>query len=212
MDNCTFCHREMEEGHPRTTLFCQHTLHTFCFYTDLIENYDNDILFYRCPECHVRFTNNVPEEWVPNLDETTATNEALIQVAYETNPEFKQDIKKVIQTSKQTSKHQTALRKVANQKKQELKEPLQAAKNHIKELIQIKQHEFKESEEYKTYTRESSKTNRLITNLRKKYGYNSWDLRKALKDKIGRRNARHLYWAMTPSYLSRRFFRYRLRL
>lgn len=214
---CCYCHQPMDEGHPCTTLFCQHTLHTFCFFALINGTYDNDILLFRCPECHLRFTQEVPDEWMPNVGEhheaEVATQQAnAIEDLYDNNTEFKDYIKKIIKSSIESRKEQTILRKLSLVKRRELKEALDLAKNHMKDLIEMKREEVKQTQEFKSYNKAYLKHGRLIGGLRKKFGYSCWEVRNALRDKLGRRKTGHLYWGLGAAYMTKRMFRYRLRL
>lgn len=217
MDLCCYCHQHMEEGHPRTTLFCQHTLHTFCFFAVINGTYNDDILLFRCPECHGRFGQDIPDEWMPNVGDNLPEEEAeqqvnAIETLYNNNRDFKDYIKKIVKSSIEARKEQTILRKLAGAKRREIKEALDMAKNHMKDLIDVKYEEVKQTQEFRNYSKACQKHGRLIGGLRKKFGYSCWDVRNALRNRLGRRKTGHLYWGIGAAYLTKRMFRYRLRL
>ena len=211
---CGFCEQEIGQV-PKIELFCHHFFHTNCFLLNMGD---------QCAVCHEPFfenENGLEEEGeIEDHDDiesigshvSAATAAARVLNLFNTNRNFRRDIKTYVQASSSVSRPRRELHKLIAVKKAELAQPYALIKAHYEGLYNTKKDEIVQSDPYKAYKRADARTQRLYTNLGTKYRVYSYHFA-ALQALPGlkrlRRPCRWRYYSR-PTSLIRRALRLRL--
>ncbi len=212
--DCTYCRHPIAGDAPTTTLMCHHTYHTFCLIA-LWEDTEFDIFDFHCHECNVGIRNDIPREMVPDLDAPRPGETEDIQSIeqlYSNNPEFKQGMKEVMKSHRESARLRKPLMAMIKSKKAEAKPLFKDFEMRLKAPRDLKMMELKDSDEYKSYMRKIGNHNRLVSKFVRKTGHPLYRIRRGLKNKVGRSTLERLCYEAAPSWLLRRAFRYRIRL
>lgn len=211
--NCFHCYIQIQETDAKTEMPCHRFLHTRCLIR-MIQQRD----FYHfdtCDACEAMFPNQDEEVEDNESVHSNATEQAQgerILNLYNTNRNFRRDIKTYAHAFSAVSKPRRELKAIITSKKAELKEPYALIKAQYEGLYNTKKEEILQSEPYKAYRKADTRARRLYTNLGTKYNVFSYHFN-ALRGLPGLRRlhgpSRWRYYNR-PTSLIRRGLRLRL--
>ena len=193
---CWYCHEEMVETQPRSELPCHHFLHTTCFINIVHYNTYNS-----CALCNTIFNQNPIDE----IEETQVPDTTRIQNLYDTNEQFKNLAKKLVQKRRLYGKERTRVTKFVREKKNEIREQLLVLKAQVEGLTSLKKNEVFQSQEYKDYVKAKRSYTVIKTKLERDHNCSPKALARALHEKPGfRRFNPHQSWRHRSYYLFQR--------
>lgn len=180
-DLCSIC-EEALNNLPCTELLCHHKYHTECFLTNVATGIH---AFYniQCVICHEGLLP-IDDEVEPNDPTNVHMTDAQILAMFDTNEQFRQDLKAYVKAAEASSKPRKVFQKLLTTKKNELKEFATPFLNQVKTLYRGKKNEVMESEGFQEFKKTEAKWRRLYSNLRTTYHVDSYSLR-ALRSKPG---------------------------
>ena len=210
---CGICEEPLGER-PTLQLLCHHFFHTECMLAHIVTTNYEDLHLTRCLVCdtHVFLNDNDENEHgIAQFEQPVQGNEEIrISTLYDTNEEFRKDIKKYMAATRGVSKPRLAFQKLCQAKKVELAPTYALMKAQYEGLYAIKKEQLVTSDEYKAVRRAEAKYTRHWSILREKYNIRSSSL-ETLRTKRGCKSIHRLAWWRTrPQSLIRRALRLRL--
>jgi len=210
---CILCEEPLE-GQPQMELLCHHRYHTQCFLTNVATAIHGGQDNLQCVVCHQHLFEQEEEENIYEEDEQTENETAVdsertrIFQLWDTNAEFRADIKKYQQALRRSSQSFKTFKELLREKKTELNTIYLPIKLHIEGLYSVHKEQIKQSQAHKDYSSALRKSVRYYTNLQQKYNMNSWSL-SILREKRGCKRLQRPYHRCRsrPSWLIRRAIR-----
>jgi hypothetical protein len=173
-DLCSIC-EETLNNLPCTELLCHHKYHTECFLTNVatgIHSFHN----IQCVICHEGLLP-IDDEVEPNDPATVHMSDAQMLNAFDTNEQFRQDLKAYVKATEASSKPRKAFQKLITTKKNELKELATPLLNQVKAMYAAKRDELLASEQFKDFKKVEAKWRRLYSTLRTLYQVDRYSIR-----------------------------------
>jgi hypothetical protein len=194
MEQCSLCEQPLAGRHI-CQLVCGHTYHTQCLMED-----QTGFFCETCGDAH--------EDEVEDQHETQAGVRA--RSLWETNEQFRKDIKAFQKVKADLSKPKKAYQELVAQKKAEVAPRWALLKAQYEGLYNTKEDEILESEQYKAYKRAYTRLTHAYTKLRTRYEIRSWDF-SSLRTLPGCKRLSYAPW-LTPRPQSLLWRALRLRL
>jgi hypothetical protein len=213
-DTCGLCEGALLD-HPQTELRCHHFFHTECLLNNMahfITLHHHQFHQLQCSLCDEHLL--VDEEVQEDNEEPTTVDHTSTRVnrLYDTNEEFRKDIKKYRDALRGASKPRKEFQKRLATTKAEIAPAYALLKSQVKALYTLKKEELVNSTEYKA-TRSADRTYiKYCTMLRTKYNVGPRMLAH-LATRPGCKSLRRpsLWRYSSPFWLIRRALRLRLR-
>jgi hypothetical protein len=194
-DLCPIC-EETLNNLPCTELLCHHKYHTECFLAHAATG-AQPLYNIECPACYEPLLPVAdPYEHEPGGPATAAMSETQMLNAFDTNEQFRQDLKAYVKATEASSKPRRAFQKLITTKKNELKELAAPLLNQVKVMYAAKRDELLTSEQFKDFKKAEAKWRRLYSNLRTLYQVDRYSIR-ALRVRPG------MHRLHAPSWYSR---------
>ncbi len=229
---CESCQTPLD-GQPVTQLLCGHRYHTLCFLQNLEVAIAGEIIEQiQCDACHQYLLFQDQEgdaedveqqeeeqygpENNPDLPEQPQTpiqtERQRIHALWDSNKEFKKDLKTYMKAEREISKPRLAFQKLLAAKKTELKQVYLPIKLRLEGIYNTKKDELMESNECKAYRKASARSQRYYSIIHNKYNLPNSAFR-YLREKRGCKRLHRPYrrWCSTPQYMIRRAIRFRFR-
>ena len=200
-DNCNLC-EEALNNLPCTELLCHHKYHTECFLTNLATA--TQIHCVVCEQGVVPDIHPQQEQEEQEQEQVQPQEEEQLLQLYDTNEQFRNDLKKFMKVGEEISKPRKAFQALLTQKKRELNHLLAPHLAQAQEFYDTKKNEILESEASKNYKQLNGKWIRLWSKMKEAYPVNVYSLR-ALRSKPGMRRLH------APEYYDRRPLSYAIR-
>ena len=144
---------------------------------------------------------------VPNQNEVAPRDR--IRNLFETNEQFRKKAKKIAKQRRLVSKSTSAVKKLSQTKKGEIRNQLLLLKAQLQGHVETKMGEIRESTEYKDFLKATRKYNCLMNKLRRDYACSESCLRNYLNDKPGFRTFTGIrYWRHSRYSILNRPWRY----
>jgi hypothetical protein len=222
---CPYC-EEAFTAQPQTELPCHHRYHTQCFLDHIVTEMTRPE-FPATAQCMMCITLLFPgihgdneEEQEEEQEEQeeeedaqsvgTTTSQTRILNLWNTNLQFRKDIKSYQASCKGVCRPLREFQALARTKKQEVASRFALLKAQYEGLAGTKKDEIVQSPEYKAYKSAIAKQTRWITKLRDTYDVSGFTLRH-LRGIRGLKSLRRpYYWRSRPNYIIRRALRLRL--
>ena len=191
-DVCNIC-EEALNNLPCTELLCHHKYHTQCFLTNVATGIHN-IDMIQCVVCHMSlFPEEDEDEPIQQAEGAAYLGEAEIQTLFDTNEQFRQDLKIYVKTSEASSKPRRTFQRFLVVKKRELKEECNPLFQQLKTFYTAKKEQIVESNEFKEFKKTESKWRRSYKYVKQTYGVDSYNLQ-FLRSKPGMRRLHAPPW------------------
>jgi hypothetical protein len=205
MEQCILCLHDLGEDRPKSELLCHHSFHTECLLTRIAQN------FYRCPTCDQRYLQrNLFQDYDdddPAHDIQQQTESERINTLFDTNPNFRKDIKLYRKKVVEASKSRRIFERYVRVKKELLKSFVEPLERQIQEYRNTKIEEIKNSQEYKTFVTKDRAVKAFFAKFPRTYRMDSfWYLR----NKRGCKNLSTYRYRRSPQSLLRRNMRVRM--
>jgi hypothetical protein len=198
-DSCSLC-EETLNNLPCTELLCHHKYHTQCFLTNIATGHQ-ELHAIHCVVCEqgvfAAEQDNEDHEENHFVGDHTVQDDVQFLQLYETNAQFREDLKKCVKAGEESSKPRKAFHTLLLQKKRELKEILEPHIAEAQAAYDTKKDELLESEAFKNYKKTNGKWLRLWTKLVSVYHVNRYNV-SYLRSKPGLRRLH------APTYYERR--------
>lgn len=205
---CPYCEEPVQQDQMKAQAPCGNLFHTPCF---LYLRPQRNGHIHECGPCFALFYPD-DEEIEEVEEEALNTEQNRISNLYDTNEEFRKDIKKYVTALRGISKPKREFQKLVATKRAELQPRYTQIKAMYEGLYNTKKNEVITSNEYKVYRTADSRISRYWSMLREKYQLDNYNSLNVLAHKRGCRSIRRprRYWHNTPSYIIRRGLRLRL--
>ena len=214
---CPYCEEAIQEQDFKAQAPCGTLFHTPCF---LYLRPQRNGHIEQCEPCFALFypddNEEVEEEVVEEDNHSVQSNTVTVQHRivnmWNTNEEFRKDIKSYQAAYRGVCQPLTDFRKLLRTKKEELKPRFTLIKAQYEGLSNLKKEEIKLSPEYKNYMKALSKETYYVHKLRRVHNVRRSDFY-FLNHIQGLRRLRYhrSYWRSSPQYMIRRTLRLNLR-
>ena len=180
---CALCNQELLETQPKMQLHCFHVYHTNCMLTQVV----NDTIEF----CAVCQSHILPELPVLNARQRTPVERNLSQIyqpilnTFDTNREFKKDLKDYLRLKRLCGQKKRAVIKTAKEKKQEIAGTVDSLKEQMRNILKVSRRQLMQAPSIKQFRGACFRKNLLKSKLEKKYKYSMKDIRAALSTKPG---------------------------
>jgi hypothetical protein len=163
------------------TLLCDHIVHSRCF-IQVTANYSSRYL--ECPSCGDAI---LPEEDEPvAVTETLPTSPDTILNLFETNPQFRVDVKQYMEKGFQVCSAFRSAKSMRSRVTREFKVSIAPAKADIRAKQRLARREYARSEEFKAWRKELAKWKTLQQTLQTTYSLTDISLlERSLREKRG---------------------------
>ena len=183
---CHYCDTAIEEGNPKTTLLCDHSVHTYCFLRVMLQESPNFILCGVCnaplvtttmlinvlntEDTNINMNTNIVEQDISGANQINLANlTSQITDLLNTNAEFKKGVKSYQEQQFKATHARKSAQTVRKQKYKLFRNAL----SELKYAMELKKGEFKSSlkgsMEYKNYEKEARKCLAVYKKLRETY-------------------------------------------
>lgn len=209
-DTCGICNEDLGEL-PRTELLCHHICHTSCFLNTIQATNFYDQRFLACVVCEEPFFEQDNDS--VQTDETENSDAQRANTLYETNTNFRKDIKYYMYVKRALNRPHRNFRNLLAVKKAEVQDAYMLMKAQYEGLYNTKKDELTQSEEYKLYSQAQKKYLVTYSSLRRKYNVTRAMLY-SLRTRPGLKSIsshRWYYSTVRPGYMIRKALRLRLR-
>lgn len=227
IDMCGICNEEITEDQAIMELLCFHTLHSHCMFHAIHEG--RGITALQCTLCErgqLHADQQQEVEYGPHLPDHTndydheqedrrprdPDQKQEIEDTFETNPEFRGDLKKLLTSSVEFNKKKTILSRSIKETKLRYRAEVELLRNSLTQLKQTIYQDIKSSQIFKdtrtAYTRKCF----YRSLINRKYPYTFHNIKRVVGAKRGFRRLQNLHrFYYSPGRMLYRAFYFRLR-
>lgn len=204
-DTCALCDTELADT-PLTELNCHHTFHTTCLLNTIRGVHFTEWRLLQCSVC---------EEYIFEIEDhqSVSTDSGGADHLYNTNPNFRKDIKYYMHVKRALNKPHRNFKKLLAVKKAEVQDAYTLMKAQYEGIYNTKKDELTQSEEYRLYSKAQKKYLHTYASLRRKYNVTRAMLY-SLRTRPGLKSIsshRWYYSFVRPGYMIRKALHLRLR-
>lgn len=207
---CPQCNEEFEDDQPQSELPCHHRYHTACFLQAMNAFPHDGINQRQCRLCQEPFGQINEEDTFMNQQIQRLRNQ------WDTNAEFRKDIKNFIKLQRNADKAQRELKLFVLGKKAERSDLLESLKQQLQAVCDLVKDDIKSSDTYKESRKAQMKASTTYRRLIEKHNIQDgrWLLRRALEGRPGLRRwprSRYRYFGGELRYILRRMLNLRIK-
>jgi hypothetical protein len=200
---CGVCALIIETEQPKVEFMCHHFIHTLCMFQGVN---DGDVGILQCTQCNDGFANIDIDEndrvIIVNEEEQRTEREQRedeILELFRTNPQFKKDLKNLINASKECNAKRSPALTLLRQKKLSVRAELLLLKEQITNIQRRLKQEVQADPAFKQYKTAYAKISRCYNLISTKYGFHMRHVRYCIGTQRG---FRRLINVSRPSYRS----------
>jgi hypothetical protein len=194
---CSFCDAELQQTDVKLELPCHRFFHTTCAMNVIHNNWN----FFRdhfdeCDICQAVFPYDQQHIHMHQNQDAASDHGSVaseqpvrtrIRNLFETNQQFRKKTKDLVKQLRVVKKSRTAVQKLNQAKKGEIRNQLLLLRAQLQGLVETKKGEVQESTEYKDFLKAKRKYTALLNTLYRDYQCSESNVRNYLQDKPGLR-------------------------